>query len=164
MRCPYCGQNDDKVIDSRATDEGRAIRRRRVCQQCGKRFTTYEHVEETTRLWVIKKDGTRVPLERQKMLAGLEKACYKRPVSPQQLRQIVEEVEEELYKRHEREVEAAEIGRLLAQRLKDVDQVAYVRFASVYKEFRDLDDLLQEVRDVLESSKTAPPTNQGRLF
>ena len=163
MRCPYCGENNDKVIDSRATDEGRAIRRRRQCEACDKRFTTRELVESQTRLHVVKKDGSRVPFDRRKLMLGLEKACYKRPVSAEKLEQLIDQVEEELLGRHEREIAAAEIGRALSERLKGLDQVAYVRFASVYKQFRDLDDFLDEVRDVLES---APPDSpqQGKLF
>lgn len=163
MRCPYCGEDHDKVIDSRSTDGGRAVRRRRECSKCRKRFTTYEYVETTTRLWVIKKDGSRVPYDRQKVVAGVEKACYKRPVSAGAIQRLVEEVEEELFKRGEREVEAAEIGGAIAERLKALDRVAYVRFASVYKRFRDLDDLLEEVKDVLESGQKDTP-EQGRLF
>ncbi|MEX0885962.1 MAG: transcriptional regulator NrdR [Phycisphaeraceae bacterium] len=164
MRCPYCGQNDDKVIDSRSAEEARAIRRRRHCNACGKRFTTYEHVESARRLAVIKKDGSRVPYDRQKLLAGIEKACYKRPVSAERINQLVDEVEEEIFRTHEREIDAVEIGRRLADRLKHVDQVAYVRFASVYKQFRDLDDLIEEVRDVLASADPDTPRDQGRLF
>lgn len=163
MRCPYCGEDHDKVIDSRSTDGGRAVRRRRECLKCRKRFTTYEYVETMTRLWVIKKDGSRVPYDRQKVVAGVEKACYKRPVSAAAIQRLVEEVEEELFKRGEREVEAAEIGGAIAERLKALDRVAYVRFASVYKRFRDLDDLLEEVKDVLESGQKDTP-EQGKLF
>jgi transcriptional repressor NrdR len=162
MRCPFCAHDKDKVIDSRSAEAGAAIRRRRQCTACGKRFTTYEHIEQPTRLTVVKKDGTRVPFDRQKMLEGLEKACYKRPVSPQQLQEVVGEVEEELLSQHEKEIASVDIGRELAQRLKRVDQVAYVRFASVYKQFRDIDDFLEEVRDVMNSPESTP--GQGRLF
>ena len=164
MHCPYCGTNKDKVIDSRATDAGKAIRRRRQCLQCGKRFTTYEHIEETNKLWVIKKDGTRVPYERQKMLRGVEMACYKRPITEEQIAKLVDSVEEELQSRVERDVPAEEIGQLLSDKLKQLDQVAYVRFASVYKQFRDLDDLIQEVRDVLSSADPTQGAGQGKLF
>lgn len=163
MLCPYCGQNNDKVIDSRATDEGRSIRRRRECLACKKRFTTRENIESSVRLQVVKKDGLRVPYDRRKILAGLEKACYKRPISAEILEQFVEEVEEELFQSHDKEVAAAEIGRAIVERLKDLDHVAYVRFASVYKQFRDLDDFLDEVRNVLESTPPDSP-DQGRLF
>ena len=162
MRFPCCGKDRDKVIDSVASEAGRVIRRRRQCLECDKRFTTYERVEENVRLTVIKRDGTRVPFDRAKVLAGLQKACYKRPVSAQMLQRVVEEVEEELFRRGEREVPAELIGQVVSHRLKQVDQVAYVRFASVYKQFRDLDDFLDEVRDVLENPPA--PTDQGKLF
>ncbi|MCC7146952.1 MAG: transcriptional repressor NrdR [Phycisphaeraceae bacterium] len=164
MRCPYCSQDNDKVIDSRSTEGGLAIRRRRECLGCGKRFTTYEHVEATTRLNVVKRDGSRVPYQRERILAGLEKACFKRPVTAEQLNHLVEEVEEALFKRYDREVESSEIGRVVAERLKSLDQVAYVRFASVYKQFRDLDDFLDEVRDVLEGTPPPEGLGQGKLF
>ena len=163
MRCPYCRENHDKVIDSRGADDGRVIRRRRQCLACDKRFTTYEHIEANHRLWVIKKDGTRVPYDRQKILDGLQKACYKRPVSAEAVLRLVDDVEEELFRQYDREVHAVDIGRTVADRLKHLDQVAYVRFASVYKQFRDLDDLLEEVRDVLDTDQPDTP-NQGRLF
>ena len=164
MQCPFCQANKDKVIDSRATDGGRAIRRRRQCFSCDRRFTTYEHVEQNHRLFVIKKDKSRVPFDRQKVITGLEKACYKRPVAAERLVTLVDEVEEALARNFDREVDAIEIGRAVAERLKHLDRVAYVRYASVYKRFRDLGDLLEEVREVIES--TAPPESpeQGRLF
>jgi len=164
MRCPFCGDNKDKVIDSRAADGGRVIRRRRQCRACNQRFTTYEHVENNSRLAVIKRDGTRVPYDRQKIMVGLERACYKRPVRAEQLQQLVDAVEEELFRSNEREIESIAIGRAVSDRLKRLDQVAYVRYASVYKAFRDLDDLLDEVRDVLESTPSPEPPDQGRLF
>ena len=163
MRCPYCTSNHDKVVDSRASEGGRAIRRRRQCLECGKRFTTYEHVEQQRRLWVIKKDGTRVPYDRDKLIAGLEKACYKRPVSAEQINQLVDDLEEELFRTYEQEVNSTEIGQLASDRLKRIDQVAYVRFASVYKQFRDLEDLMHEVREVIASSEPESP-GQGKLF
>lgn len=164
MRCPYCGQDNDKVIDSRATEGGAAIRRRRECLACEKRFTTYEHIETTTKLSVIKKDGTRVPFDKQKMLTGVVAASYKRPVPSEQLQQLVDEVEDELFKRGEREVQSVEIGRMLADKLKRLDRVAYVRFASVYKQFRDLNDILEEVREVMESTDPSQGPDQGKLF
>ncbi len=163
MRCPYCGIDNDKVVDSRATDAGKAIRRRRQCLGCKKRFTTYEHIEENARLMVIKKDATRVPFDRAKVLAGVEKACYKRPVSVEQMGKLVDEVEEEIFRTHDRDVEAVEIGRAVAEKLKGVDQVAYVRFASVYKQFRDADDLMRDLRETLELGKPDIP-GQGKLF
>lgn len=164
MRCPFCGKDHDKVIDSRATEGGAAVRRRRQCIECGRRFTTYEYVEQTVKLSVIKRDGSRVPYNREKMLAGLERACYKRPVPQETLRRIVDEVEEEIFRKHDREVHAGEIGRALADKLKKEDHIAYVRFASVFKQFRDIDQLLDEVRDVIESSAAEPPEGQGKLF
>jgi transcriptional repressor NrdR len=164
MRCPYCHDNDDKVIDSRATDGGKAIRRRRECNACGKRFTTYEHIEEQVRLAVIKKDGTRVPYDRQKMLLGLQKACYKRPVPLEQLSLVVDEVEDELFRRGEKEIPSLDIGRMLAERLKRIDPVAYLRFASVYMQFKDIDDLMAEAREVKASQQPPPAPDQGKLF
>ena len=163
MRCPYCRENCDKVIDSRSADDGRMIRRRRQCQKCNKRFTTHEQIEMNHRLWVIKKDGTRVPYDHQKLLAGLQKACYKRPINIEAILKLAEDVEDHLFKTNDREVNAAEIGRVLAERLKHLDHVAYVRFASVYKQFRDLDDLLEEVRDILKPDQTNS-SDQGQLF
>jgi transcriptional repressor NrdR len=163
MKCPYCSADDDRVLDSRSTDAGKAIRRRRECLSCKKRFTTYEHVEANVRLAVIKKDGTRVPYDRDKMLKGLQMACYKRPVTAEAMQKLIDEVEEDLFRRFDRELESVEIGKLIAERLKALDQVAYVRFASVYKHFRDLDDLLEEVRDVLQTTDQDRP-EQGKLF
>ncbi|MEQ9454346.1 MAG: transcriptional regulator NrdR [Phycisphaeraceae bacterium] len=163
MQCPYCGTNNDRVIDSRPAEDGQAIRRRRECEGCKKRFTTYETVEQTTKLVVVKRDGTRVPFDPAKMLAGLESACYKRPVPTKVLQEAVKHVAEQLRRSGEREVDAMDIGRLLAERLRDIDQVAYVRFASVYKQFRDLDELLDEVREVIEASGRKTP-GQGKLF
>lgn len=164
MICPYCEANDDKVIDSRATDGGRSIRRRRECVKCGKRFTTYENIEQTNKLAVVKKDGSRVPFDREKVLEGLRKACYKRPVSATQLGQLVDEVEEELMRKFDKEVAAIEIGRAVIDKLKHLDRVAYVRYASVYKSFRDIDDLLDEVREMVETTDPPQPKEQGRLF
>jgi transcriptional repressor NrdR len=128
-----------------------------------KRFTTYEHIEASTRMTVIKKDGARVPYDREKIISGVLKACYKRPVSDEAVNKLVDEAEEEIFKNHDREIEAVEIGRIVADRIKRIDQVAYVRFASVYKQFRDIDDLLDEVRDLLKSG--GPDTSgQGDLF
>jgi len=163
MRCPYCSQDNDKVIDSRATEAGQAIRRRRECLACHKRFTTYENIEPSIRLTVIKKDGSRVPFDRAKILAGVRNAAFKRPISVETLNRLADEVEEELYKKGVREIPSGEIGRSVAEKLKRIDQVAYVRFASVYKQFRDIDDLLDEVRDLLADQPEANP-DQGSLF
>lgn len=163
MRCPYCHDDNDKVIDSRGADGGRVIRRRRQCLSCNKRFTTYENIETTTRMTVVKKDGTRVPYNRDKMLDGVRKACYKRPVPFERLELLVNEVEEELFRKNDREMEAIDVGKAIAERLKHVDQVAYVRFASVYYQFGSVNDLLDEMRDLLDTSQIDPP-EQGKLF
>lgn len=162
MRCPYCGKDKDRVIDSRSAEDGRIIRRRRECLACKKRFTTHEQIELIRKLTVIKRDGSRVPYDRERILLGLQRSLYKRPVSAQAINNILLSVEEELFSRHTREIPSLEIGQLVSHRLKEVDQVAYVRFASVYKQFRDLDDLLEEVRDVLDDAPPAP--GQQRLF
>lgn len=162
MLCPFCGANDDKVIDSRSADAGKVIRRRRECLKCERRFTTYERVEEAVKLMVVKKDGSRVPYSRTKLIKGVEQACYKRKISAERIAALVDNVEEEMFREYEREIEAVNIGSLVSDRLKNLDQVAYVRFASVYKQFRDLDDLLDEVRDVM--TRPPDPKNQGKLF
>src|SRR4051812_19011944 len=137
MRCPFCDADKDhlKVIDSRSGEGGRAIRRRRRCLACKKRFTTYERIEENVRLTVIKKDGTRVPFDRQKVLTGLERACYKRPIEQEQLQRIADEVEDEVNCHYDKEVPSQVIGEMVTERLRRLDQVAYVRFASVYRRF-----------------------------
>ena len=164
MKCPFCGNNEDKVIDSRAAEGGASIRRRRQCLSCGKRFTTYEHVETAIRLTVVKRDGSRVPYNREKMILGLERACYKRPVSREQLEDLVGEVEEDLFKLGEREIDSSDIGNMLAEWLRRLDQVAYVRFASVYRQFRDVNDLLEEVREVMAKTDPRQLPGQGQLF
>lgn len=151
------------MIDSRTCDGGRAIRRRRQCLQCAKRFTTYERIEQNVRLMVVKKDGSRVPWDRNKILTGLERACYKRPVQMDELQRVVDEVEEEAHKTHDKEIPSAEIGELVIERLRRLDQVAYVRFASVYRKFKTLDDLVQEAKAVLDARHYDVP-GQGRLF
>ena len=162
MICPYCGEDHDKVIDSRSAENGRVVRRRRACLRCDRRFTTYERVEDTIKLTVLKKDESRVPYNRRKVRAGVEQACYKRPVDPEQITRLVDAVEEDLHRNYEREVTSYEIGQLVADRLKELDQVAYVRFASVYKQFRDLDELFDEVREVM--SRAPDTKEQGKLF
>ena len=163
MLCPFCGQDNDKVIDSRSSDQGHTIRRRRECLACVRRFTTYERVEEAVRLMVIKKDGSRVPYDRNKLYEGLQKACYKRPVPAERVQQLVESVEEDLFRTYEKEVESREIGRIASDRLKRTDRVAYVRFASVYKQFGDVEDFLHEVKEVMDS-RAADLPEQGKLF
>jgi len=148
MNCPFCGHQEDKVVDSRASAEGAAIRRRRECLGCGKRFTTYEHVEEQP-LMVIKKDGRRVPFDRHKVLAGLVKACEKRPVGMDELERLVDELERELSRQFEREVPSREIGERVMKQLHALDPVAYVRFASVYREFKDVEQFMRELKDLL---------------
>jgi transcriptional repressor NrdR len=137
MRCPFCGFLESKVIDSRESKKGLSIRRRRECLSCKRRFTTYEKIEEIPYM-VIKKDGTRQPFDGQKLLRGMMKACEKRPVPVRQLEEIVEEIETKLQERPEKEMEAAEIGQFVMEKLKALDKVAYVRFASVYREFKDV--------------------------
>lgn len=165
MRCPFCDADKEslKVIDSRACEGGRAIRRRRECLHCSKRFTTYERIEDQVKLTVIKKDGSRVPWDRAKVMEGLERACYKRPVEAGELQRIVEEVEDEIFRGHEKEVPSAVIGQMVSDKLRRVDQVAYVRFASVYRQFKTLDDLVSEAKAVLDAQRYDVP-GQGRLF
>ncbi|HHY33385.1 MAG TPA: transcriptional repressor NrdR [Firmicutes bacterium] len=148
MKCPYCGHPDSRVIDSRATEEGAAIRRRRECMSCGRRFTTYEVVDEVP-LMVVKKDGRREPFNRNKILTGLMKACQKRPVPMSVLEEVTSDVERELRGRLEREVSSREIGEMVIRRLRDLDKVAYVRFASVYREFKDIDTFMDELKKLL---------------
>jgi len=148
MKCPYCNHNEDKVVDSRETAEGMAVRRRRECINCGKRFTTYEYVERTP-LMVIKKDGRREPFNRQKILTGLLSACEKRPISMERLESIVTEVENELQKKFDQEVESRFIGEVVMEKLAETDDVAYVRFASVYRQFKDINQFMRELREIL---------------
>jgi transcriptional repressor NrdR len=152
MKCPYCGNLGDKVVDSRESREGDVIRRRRQCLKCGKRFTSRERIEEIE-YRVVKKDGNREAFQRQKLIAGLLTACEKRPVSVQQLEAIADKIEAELQERPEREMSTQEIGARLMQHLKQLDQVAYVRFASVYRQFRDVGQFAREV-DELQKAKT----------
>ena len=144
MRCPICSASNDKVIDSRESAEGRIIRRRRECLGCGRRFTTYERVEEVTPQ-VVKKDARREPFDREKLLSGLKKACEKRPVSAERLEEMVDEIERKLQESGEKEIESALIGEEVMRRLHGLDEVAYVRFASVYRSFRDIDEFLTEL-------------------
>jgi transcriptional repressor NrdR len=149
MRCPYCGHAESKVIDSRESKKGVSIRRRRECLACRRRFTTYEKIEEIPYM-VVKKDGTRQLFDRQKLLKGLLKACEKRPIAVGKLEEIVEEIESKLQERPEKEMKAADIGEFLMDRLKSLDKVAYVRFASVYREFRDVLEFKQELESLLK--------------
>jgi len=152
MRCPFCGYSESKVIDTRPTDEGERIRRRRECLKCEKRFTTYE-VIETTPLMVIKRDGSREVFSRDKLLSGMIKSCEKRPVSLSSLEDAVGDIMVTLQNRLEREVPSTLIGELCMEKLKGIDQVAYVRFASVYRQFKDINSFLEELKKILEYEK-----------
>lgn len=149
MKCPLCGNLEDKVIDSRTTKDGDAIRRRRECLQCGKRFTSYEHVEEIIPM-IIKKDGRRETFDRVKILAGLRKACEKRPISMDALEGVADSIEKKLAGMGVKEIQSAQIGEDIMSCLKDMDKVAYVRFASVYRQFKDINELLEEVKNLFE--------------
>jgi transcriptional repressor NrdR len=162
MQCPFCGQDNDKVVDSRSAEGGVAIRRRRECLACQRRYTTYERAEEMIRLRVIKKDGSRVPYERRKIVEGLQKACYKRPVSDEQLRKVLEAVEEDIFHSFEKDVPSSFIGEAVMRRLSAVDKIAYVRFASVYRRFDDVGELIDEAKRVEQAAE--PPVGQGSLF
>ena len=161
MRCPFCNADDDKVIDSRATEAGRCIRRRRQCLKCKRRYTTYERVEDKVKLTVIKRDGTRVPYDRQKITQGIERAAYKRPISPKRIEQIVDEVEEYLVATFDKEVASQTIGERIATVLRKVDLIAYVRFASVYRKFEDVGEFIDEAQDLIERSAQDIPGQQN---
>lgn len=148
MRCPFCGHDEDKVIDSRPAEDGAAIRRRRECISCGRRFTTYEKIENLP-LLVIKKDGTRQPYDRDKLISGLLKSCEKRPVSTAQIEKLADSVELQIQNSLRREISSQEIGEMVMVHLKQLDEVAYVRFASVYRQFKDVNSFLQELNDML---------------
>ena len=152
MKCPACQQDNDRVIDSRASQDGFATRRRRECLQCGQRYTTYERIEGAA-VKIIKKDGTREPFDRLKIKRGLEKACWKRPISESQLDAVVAGVENDLESRFELEVQSRDVGELVMQQLSALDQVAYVRFASVYRQFEDVHDFVHELKPMLAESK-----------
>ena len=149
MKCPYCGNPDTRVIDSRPADDNNSIRRRRSCDECGKRFTTYEKVE-TIPLIVIKKDNNREAFDRSKIEAGVLRACYKRPVSAEDIKRTVDEIELEVVNREEKEVPSNLIGEIVMDKLKLLDPVAYVRFASVYREFKDVNTFMDELKTFLE--------------
>lgn len=152
MKCPYCGYSESKVIDSRPADENSSIRRRRECLACGKRFTTYETVESLPMV-VVKKDGSRQSFDRRKVLGGMIRACEKRPVPLAELEKIAEEIEQDLQNSMEREVSTETIGEKVMERLRNVDQVAYVRFASVYRQFKDIDTFMTELNKLLADNK-----------
>lgn len=147
MRCPKCGANEDKVIDSRPWKDGAVIRRRRECLSCQHRFTTYEEIERED-LRVVKRDGRYEPFDRKKMMNGLHKACEKRPISPEQIEQTTDEIVDELETKFHKEIPAAEIGECIMPKLKKLDEVAYVRFASVYRQFKDINEFVNEIQNI----------------
>jgi transcriptional repressor NrdR len=149
MKCPFCGEPDTKVLDSRATDEGTSIRRRRECPRCGQRFTTYERIEKSP-LVVVKKDGRREAFEREKLLRGILKACEKRPIPLSRLEEAVDHIEKELAGRLDSEIPSSQIGEMVMDALKDLDPVAYVRFASVYRQFKDIENFRNELERLLK--------------
>ncbi len=157
MRCPNCGHLEDRVIDSRSTKEGRAIRRRRECIGCGNRFTTYEYVENAS-VVVVKRDGKREPFSREKIVAGISRSCEKRPISLNQIEEIVERIEGEIQKRAPGEIPSREIGERVMEELQKLDEVAYVRFASVYRHFKDVNEFLDEIQGLVQGDdKPAGP-------
>ncbi|GFI03913.1 MAG: transcriptional regulator NrdR [Lachnospiraceae bacterium] len=149
MKCPFCGHENTRVIDSRPAEDNNSIRRRRVCDECDKRFTTYEKVE-TIPLIVIKKDDNRETYDRSKIEAGVLRACHKRPISANQIKKLVDDVETEIFNKEEKEIPSRVIGELVMNKLKDLEAVAYVRFASVYREFKDINTFMDELKKVLE--------------
>lgn len=149
MKCPFCGSDNTRVIDSRPADDNTSIRRRRLCDDCEKRFTTYEKVE-TIPLIIIKKDNNREQYDRAKIEAGVLRACHKRPISAAQINQLVDEVETEIFNREEKEISSTLIGEIVMDKIKELDSVAYVRFASVYREFKDVDSFMSELKKMLE--------------
>ena len=161
MKCPFCKEDKDKVIDSRSSDAGRVIRRRRQCLVCKRRFTTYEKIGESSKLYIVKKDNSRVPYDREKILTGLQKACYKREVSAERIQQIADKVEEDIFRKFDKEVLSAFIGESIMGHLRGVDKVAYIRFASVYRDFKDADELIDEVSQVIAETE---PVEQANLF
>ncbi len=163
MKCPFCGYKEDKVVDSRATAENSAVRRRRECLKCGKRFTTYEYIEEVS-LMVIKKDGRREPFDRKKILAGIMKACEKRPVSIEKMEEVIGQVERVIQKKSDREVSSSRVGELIMEKLKALDDVAYVRFASVYRQFKDVGQFMEELKDILGKEKLPAQKVGGRFL
>jgi transcriptional repressor NrdR len=148
MRCPYCKVDDDRVLETRPMDEGLSVRRRRQCKRCRRRFTTYERVEHRPML-VLKKSGKRQPFDRQRLFLSLQKACAKRPISEDRLWEVVDRIEMRLYEKFDKEVPAKDIGELVMAELRDLDQVAYVRFASVYREFQDVSEFMRELKPML---------------
>ena len=155
MRCPFCKEDRDKVVDSRSSDAGRVIRRRRQCLACKKRFTTYEKTGESFKLFVVKKDNLREPYDRDKIIVGLQKACYKREVSAEQIQQIADRIESDIFRSFDKEVTSAFIGEAVCRHLRYVDKVAYIRFASVYRDFKDAGELIDEVTEAIRHAEHA---------
>lgn len=153
MKCPFCGDFDNKVVDSRMSGDSDVIRRRRECLDCGRRFTTYERVEDILPM-VIKKDGRREPFDRNKILSGIQTACQKRPVSVEVLEEIVGRIEKTVQDKGDKEIKSSTIGETVMQELHELDEVAYVRFASVYRSFRDLNEFMDELKDLLDEEET----------
>ncbi|MCR5082048.1 MAG: transcriptional regulator NrdR [Parasporobacterium sp.] len=153
MKCPFCNKENTKVIDSRPAEDNNSIRRRRQCDACGKRFTTYEKVESIP-LIVIKKDNNREPYDRQKIEKGILRSCHKRPVSAEQMTTLVDEIETQIFNMEAKEIPSSAIGEIVMNKLKDVDEVAYVRFASVYREFKDANTFINEIKVFLDGTKT----------
>lgn len=149
MKCPYCGRENTRVVDSRPVEEDNSIRRRRVCDNCGRRFTTYEKIEMIP-LLVVKKDQTREQYDRSKLLGGILRACHKRPVSMQQANELVDKIEAEIFNCGKKEISSKQIGEIVMRHLKDLDPVAYVRFASVYREFKDVNTFMDELKKILD--------------
>ncbi|OGX16456.1 MAG: transcriptional regulator NrdR [Omnitrophica WOR_2 bacterium RBG_13_41_10] len=152
MKCPHCGYKEDKVVDSRATQEESAIRRRRECLKCGKRFTTYEYIEEVS-MMVIKKDGRREPFDRKKILSGIMKACEKRPISVEKMEELATQIERAMQKKSDHEISSSKVGELIMEKLKMLDDVAYVRFASVYRQFKDVGQFMEELKGILNKER-----------
>lgn len=162
MQCPFCGKDNDKVVDSRSSEGGRAVRRRRECIACTRRYTTYERPEEQIRLTVIKKDDSREPYDRQKIISGLQKACFKRPVTDEQIRHILDLAEEDVFNKYDKEVPSSFIGDAVSMHLREIDKIAYIRFASVYRNFTDVGELIDEARGVKDEPRVGP--EQKPLF
>lgn len=162
MICPFCAKDNDKVIDSRASDAGKVIRRRRECLECARRFTTYERVEQTHRLMVVKRDGTRVPFHRDNIMRGVQAACGKRPIAEDVKERLVDLVEEEIHREHDREVESRQIGERVMVKLRDIDEVAYIRFASEYYRFSKVEDIMAQLQEL--TARVKDVKEQQKLF
>ena len=156
MKCPFCRADNDRVIDSRASQDGSAIRRRRECLSCERRYTTYERPEDST-IKVVKKDGSRAPFSRDKIRRGLERACWKRPITSRQIDTAVASIENDVYSQFDAEIESRELGALVMEHLRDLDQVAFIRFASVYRQFNDVQDFFEELRPMLVKRPPSHP-------